>query len=164
MKEILKSQFLASLEMLKQAITECPDSLWNAKEHKNRFWHVAYHALFYTHLYLQPTLDDFAPWEKHREEYRSLSPSKDKVESQTEVEPFTKEDVLKYLAFCQERVEAWLDKLDFDAESGFYWLPFSKLELQLYNIRHIQQHTGELSEKLAAFGDGDVDWVGMKAC
>ena len=163
MKEILKSQFLASLVMLKQAITECPEPLWNAVDQKNRFWHVAYHALFYTHLYLQPSLDDFTPWEKHREEFRSLSPCKDDEENQTESEHYSREDVLEYLAFCQEQVEPWLDNLDFEAESGFYWLPFSKLELQLYNIRHIQQHTGELSEKLAAFGKGDVDWVGMKA-
>jgi len=27
--------------------------------------------------------------------------------------------------------------------SGFDWLPFDKLELQFYNIRHIMQHTGE---------------------
>jgi hypothetical protein len=25
-----------------------------------------------------------------------------------------------------------------EAESGFHWLPFDKLELQVYNIRHIQ--------------------------
>jgi predicted kinase len=40
---------------LKQAIEKCPDALWNDPADKNRFWHVAYHALFYTHLYLQPT-------------------------------------------------------------------------------------------------------------
>jgi hypothetical protein len=27
---------------------------------------IAYHALFYTHLYLQPAEADFVPWEHHR--------------------------------------------------------------------------------------------------
>lgn len=48
------------------------------------------------------------------------------------------------------------------AESGFYWLPFDKLELQFYNIRHIQQHTGEHCERLGAYGEIEVGWVGMK--
>jgi hypothetical protein len=53
--------------------------------------------------------------------------------------------------------------MDLEAESGFYWLPFDKLELQFYNIRHVQQHTGELCERLGAQGEIEVDWVGMKA-
>ncbi len=48
-----------------------------------------------------------------------------------------------------------------DADSGFYWLPFNKFELQLYNIRHIQHHTGQLTDRLrqaamlAFAGSGD---------
>ncbi len=44
-------------------------------------------------------------------------------------------------------------------ESGFFWLPFGKLELQFYNIRHLQHHTGELFERLGAVGV-TLDWVG----
>ena len=29
--------------MLKEAIIACPDSLWNAPEDHNKFWHVVYH-------------------------------------------------------------------------------------------------------------------------
>ncbi len=49
-----------------------------------------------------------------------------------------------------------------NAEPSFYWLSFDKLELQFYNIRHIQQHTGELCERLGAYGEIEVGWVGMK--
>ena len=59
-------------------------------------------------------------------------------------------------------MEEQVDSLDLEAESGFYWLPFDKLELQIYNIRHIQQHTGELCERLGARGDIEVGWVGTK--
>jgi hypothetical protein len=34
--------------------------------------------------------------------------------------------------------------------------------LQFYNIRHVQQHTGELCERLGAKGEVEVDWVGMQ--
>ena len=45
---------------------------------------------------------------------------------------------------------------------GFYWLPFNKLELQFYNIRHIQQHTGELYERLGTRENIELDWVSIQ--
>ena len=75
-KETIKSQYYASLEMLRQAIETCPEALWHGPEHQSPFWQIAYHALFYTHLYLQPTEKDFIPWEKHAEGTRSLGSSK----------------------------------------------------------------------------------------
>ncbi len=51
--QIINSHYQAALEMLKQMIAKCPDSLWNSPADKTRFCHMAYHTLFYTHLYLQ---------------------------------------------------------------------------------------------------------------
>lgn len=67
LKPVIRSQYQASLEMLKQAILKCPESLWDDQEYQNRFWQISYHALFFTHLYLQPSLEAFTPWAKHRE-------------------------------------------------------------------------------------------------
>lgn len=52
-----------------------------------------------------------------------------------------------------------LPAVDLDAASGFHWLPFTKMELQIYSIRHIMMHTGELAEQLGQTGI-QVDWVG----
>jgi hypothetical protein len=158
-KEIIKSQYHASLEMLRQAIVKCPDSLWQSPEHKNQFWHIAYHVIFYTHFYLHPSEKDFIPWEKHRDEYVSLEGSRKGIGGERR---YSKYEILEYLGLCLEQMEEQVDSLDLEAKSGFYWLPFDKLELQLYNIRHVQQHTGELSERLGARGDIEVNWVGMK--
>jgi hypothetical protein len=59
-------------------------------------------------------------------------------------------------------VSEQVPQLNLDAESGFYWLPFDKAELQIYNIRHLQQHAGELMERLGSRAALDVDWVGMQ--
>jgi hypothetical protein len=59
-------------------------------------------------------------------------------------------------------MEELVDSLDFEAESGFSWLPFNKLELQFYNIRHLQQHTGELSERVGTTSEVEVKWIGAK--
>jgi hypothetical protein len=77
-------------------------------------------------------------------------------------EPYGREDLLEYLAFCRQQVAERVPRLDLEADSGFEWLPFSKLELQIYTIRHLQQHTGELMERLAASADVEIHWVAMK--
>jgi len=50
LSEILVSQYQASLEMLKQTITRCPEPLWNSPGDKTKFWHIAYHTLLYPSL------------------------------------------------------------------------------------------------------------------
>ena len=141
----IQSQYLASLGMLKQVIVKCPEALWNAPGNQDRFWRKSYHALFYAHLYLQSAEKDFAPWEKHHDPDGEV--------------PFTKDEVLEYLSFVENQVAHCVPALQLEAESGFHWLPFNKLELQFYNIRHIQQHTGELYERLGTYENIELAWV-----
>ena len=73
-RAVLKSQYRAALQMLRAAVALCPEPLWDDAQDKNRFWHVAYHVLFYTHLYLQDDEAGFRPWAGHRAEYHFLGP------------------------------------------------------------------------------------------
>jgi hypothetical protein len=66
------------------------------------------------------------------------------------------------LSFVQEQVTKCVPQLSLDDDSGFYWLPFNKLELQIYTIRHIQQHAGELMERLGVLAGIEINWVGTK--
>jgi hypothetical protein len=159
LKETIKSQYYASLEMLRIVIRECPEMLWTSTEYGNPTWQTAFHVLFYTHLYLHPHEEDFVPWEKHKDELVSLSGAED---SKSMVEPYTQEELLAYTELILQQVEEQVDRMDLKAESGFYWLPFDKLELQFYNIRHVQHHTGELSERIGAIGENEFRWVKMK--
>ncbi|NLS76401.1 MAG: DinB family protein [Chloroflexi bacterium] len=149
------SQFLAALEMLKNAMAACPGDLWDRPADRNRLWHVAYHALFYVHLYLQKTRESFRPWAKHRKGCERL----DHPTADLGLEPYSQADLLEYLELCRQEVKDQLAQLEPDAPSGFHWLPFSKLEAHLYNMRHLQQHTGELMERLGQAGVKVVDWV-----
>jgi DinB superfamily len=151
-KGVIQSQYLAALEMLAGVVNQCPESLWEDQNYKNQFWQVAYHALFYTHLYLQPSEGTFVPWAKHRAGNNRMEEAG---------EPYTKAEILEYFDVCRKQVSEQVPILEFDGPSGFYWLPFNKLELQFYNIRHIQQHCGELCERLGVMENIEVDWVGM---
>jgi hypothetical protein len=162
-QEIIKSQYRASLAMIGQAIAECSDALWDDPTCKNRFWHIAYHALFYTHLYLQDSGKDFVPWSKHRQEYEFLGPVPWPPHKEPNIgEPYTKQEVLEYLDVCQNEVEGRVSSLDLEAASGFDWLPFGKLELQFYNIRHLQLHIGQLIDRLRNQQATGIAWVGSR--
>jgi hypothetical protein len=155
-KSILKSQYRASVQMLRKTVVNCSESLWNDDKYQNRFWQIAFHAVFYTHFYLHATEDDFVPWGKHKDSLVSLG-------EYSGEEAYTKAEILEYLDTLDEKLDDLVDALQLEAESGFNWLPFSKLELQLYNIRHMQLHTGELCERLGRAGEIEIPWVGMAA-
>lgn len=153
-------QYRAALEMLGNAVRQCPESAWLDASFPNKYWHLAYHALFYTHLYMQESEADFTPWRKHRPDYQFLGttpwPPYDRPKIET---PYNKEDILEFHQFCSEEIEVRLRSMDFSAPSGFHWLPVNKLELQLYNLRHLQHHTGQLVERLRSANNIGIAWV-----
>ena len=159
-REAIVSQYLGALAMVEESIRRCPLDLWQAAPATGRFWQIAYHALFYTQLYLQESEQTFHPWQGHRAESQYLGPVGWDNNRLPEIgEPYTQEEMLEYVAFCREEVERRLHDIDFGAPSGFDWLPFNKLELQVYNIRHLQQHIGELDARLSERGI-ETGWVG----
>jgi hypothetical protein len=159
---IIRSQYLATLAMLQQAVEKCPDELWNYADDKVKFWHIAYHSLFYTHLYLANTGGEFVPWAKHRADYAYMGPIFWENNRLPKIgEPYQKTEILEYVAFCRQQVNQLVPTLDLAAPSGFDWLPMTKFELQIYNIRHLQQHAGELMERLGSRANVEVNWVGM---
>jgi hypothetical protein len=158
--EALGRQYHAALSALGNAAKQCPESAWLDSRYPNRFWHLAYHAHFYTHLYLQQSEKEFIPWRGHRPDYQFLGPTPwppfEKPKSDI---PYSKEEVLDYNQFCRVEVETRLRSMSLSAPSGFHWLPCNKLELQLYNLRHLQHHTGQLIDRMRnEYGIG-VAWV-----
>ena len=163
-RAVVQSQFHAALDMLRQTVERCPDSLWLATGDKPAFWRVAYHALFFVHLYAQPDAAAFTEWDRHRLDHQQLGPPPWAPDQQPRIgEPYTQHDVGDYIAFCRAQIDAHTASLDPLAPSGFDWLPMNKLELQLYSIRHLQNHVGELSGRLDREANIQVDWVGQKA-
>lgn len=143
---VIQSQYLSALAMLKQAIRKCPQAIWDASQDKDKSWFKAFHALYYAHLYLQPTRKEFVRWRGHGKP--------------TSSPPLSKEEVLEYLAFVEQEVLRRLPLTDLEAQdSGFRGIRVDKLELQFVNIRHIQQHTGELYERLGARRNITLDWA-----
>jgi hypothetical protein len=152
MRQALKGQYHAGLAMLREAVERFPDLAWLDSTPRNPAWKLAYHALYYTHLYLMPDEAAFRAWEGH-----AGLPDQDVPEG---VAPYARQQALAYLTFCDDLVDGAVDILDLESPAcGFHWYAVPKLEHQLINLRHLQQHTGQLQDRLRAVADVGVQWV-----
>ncbi len=156
-KSALKGQYHAGLAMLRETVELCPEDLWFSGAHPRNYWRIAYHATFYTHLYMAQSEESFRKWEKGRDECRSLAQGPEGVDA------YSKADILEYIDWLNSNVDAGVDALDLDAlETGFSWYQnMPKLDHQLMNLRHLQGHVGQLSELLMAKGI-ETTWMGCR--
>jgi hypothetical protein len=155
----LKSQYDASLAMLEEVIDRCPEHIWFATDSRNRFWHIVYHALFYTHLYLHRSEEEFRPLALHQPAARLLDGSpREATDELMVLNPYSKEQMLDYLALCRADIDTRIPNEVLSAASGFDWLSMNRFELHLYNIRHLQHHCGQLTDRLRNAADIGIAW------
>src|SRR5678815_260084 len=110
LRATLKSQYHAALAMLRETIERCPDEVWLNKDHKNAFWQIAYHSLFFAHLYMQPNPEAFRPWEHHQADVQNPDGLAGRPDPNSKLrlipKPYTKSEVLAYWSLCDEMVDS----------------------------------------------------------
>jgi len=155
----LRRQYHGALAMLRQAIEECPDQMWDDTEANDvAFWQVAYHTLYFTHLYLHRTIEEFRPWSRHRNTHHDLPWPPDAGARITD--PYTRPQILEYWAIVDGYVDGAVERMDLGAPSGIPWhAEMNKFEHQLHNLRHIAHHTGILSGRIRAETGKVIAWV-----
>ncbi len=156
LKTSIWQQFGAAIDMLDDAINLCPDHLWTAvlwkdpdAEEYGQFWFVAYHTLFWLDLYLTGYSDGFAPPAPFM---RGKLPEK----------PYTKDQIRAYLDQCRSKCQATIEALTDERarqRCTFDWVEASFLEMQLYNMRHVQEHAAQLNLLLGNHNVLGLDWV-----
>lgn len=153
-RQILCAQFEASLGMLDDCIQHCPPAHWHQKIANMEFGYVPYHTLCYVDLYLSLSLAEFQLREFHNEhDENRFRPKADC--------PITQELVSDYLQVCLQKMRETIaaeTEASLNLRADFDWLePFTRGELHLYSIRHIQHHTGALSAYLRRL-DINLKW------
>ncbi len=164
MKMEIISQYKASLKMLLNTIDLCPASLWDGKEYENTFWCIVYHTLFYRALYLAKSPSNFSTWTRHIENYNNLGKFTHDNKPIVVKVVYSKNDLKKYLEIIVDRVEKSINEMEDKKRSKFHWIPGTEVERHLYNIRHIQHHTGQLIERLhinGIKGIKGIKWEGV---
>jgi hypothetical protein len=147
----LWKQFGASLDMFENALVKCPGSLW---DDDNKFWYNAYHTLFYTDYYLTTEPDNFHPPEPYTLSEFTADEMPDRV--------YTKEQLIAYTQHCREKCRLLIAGLSGEkAEARWInqWKNHSLFEILIYNMRHVQHHTGQLNMMLGQIDHDLPVWV-----
>lgn len=158
LKTIIWQQFGAAIDMLDNALRACPDQLWRERVWNDptdapeytEFWFSVYHALFWTDFFLSGSPEDFMPPSPF---IRGKLPEK----------PYTKEELQAYLDHCRQKCYATFETLTDEKANQRCEFPWgeevSYAELQLYSMRHEQEHAAQLSLHLGHKVGSAPDWV-----
>jgi hypothetical protein len=161
-REILWSQLGAAIDTLDNALVACPDALWRERLWRipadqsippelAEFWYLAYHTLFWLDLYCSGSAEGFAPPPPITLE--ELDPS-----GKTPERPFTREELRAYLAYARQKCHTTIETIADERAAQTVDFPWAKkwavryVELQLYNMRHVQEHAAQLSLMLGQHG------------
>lgn len=165
-------QFGAAIDTLENALLACPDSLWEARLWNTppppwfpaqfaEFWYVTFHALVWLDLYLAGVPEvEFAPPAPFPQG------EIDSIEAMPE-QPYTREELHTYLVSLRQKCHTQFLQLSDEQARRPVEYPWSKgqpmsyLELQLYNLRHLQEHAAQLSLFLGqhAIPSANLEWV-----
>ncbi len=160
-------QFAAAIQMLRLAIEACPEKLWDDRSEGSPFWHLAYHALFFTDLYLSRDEKSFQSRTFHEDKAHFLPGDYQDFAGivGTPERAFTREQLLEHadlcLGKCQETFEALTEERALE-RCGFWWYELNVGEFLLNNLRHTQHHAGQLALLLRRRADIGVDWLGTE--
>jgi hypothetical protein len=148
-------QFGAAIDMMENALRDCPPKVWGDRPGYFEFWCIAFHTLFFLDYYLSDRAEGFAPPDPFT--LSELDPAgvlPDRV--------YTRDELLAYLRHGREKCRARIAGLTEASASerpAFGDLDLPWLELLLYNMRHVQHHTAQLNLLLRQGVDGAPRWV-----
>lgn len=153
------AQFGAAIDMLENAIVACPESQWGGPDDWQAFWYLASHTLFWLDHYLSES----------PERHRPPAPfGLEELDPAGVLPPrvYSKDELLGYLAYGRAKARAAMAALTDERAAGPCAFPrrdCSVLELHLYNLRHVQHHTGQLQLLLRQAGVTPPRWVSRGA-
>lgn len=151
--DILTSQYSASLGMLRNALEKVPDEQWNTEEYNNPNWQIIYHVLWATKTYLGANIESYIAFKNAIEGAESLGGKQDweNPEEEIKVDGFhSKSEIISFINDIESNLQQNIEELALEEYSGFEWYLYTRLELHINNIRHIQHHTAEIIERLKA--------------
>jgi len=147
---MLWRQFAIAIDMLGDALRDCPDDLWEknlwsdqpdqwVSEGFSTFWYLAYHTLFWLDLYLTGAEEGFVPPEPF-----------DLVEMEANERlprTYSREELLGYLNYCRQKCQDTISGLSTEQAYQLCRFPWGEVpfgELLLYTMRHVQEHAAHL--------------------
>lgn len=161
LKEAIFNQFGASIDMLINAISNCPDHYFLSQK---RFYYIAYHSTIFLDYYLTLPPSDFTPilpFSQMNEEEKPSEAIGDLIPNKI----YTKHELIEYIKSSRAKFKDIIDGLtDEKLSEGFIEgneegdMNYSLIEILLYNLRHTQHHIGQLNILLKQDFDKHIEW------
>jgi len=164
---VIGRQFAAAIQMMRAAIESCPDALWDDRAEGSPFWHLAYHALYFTDFYLSDEERVFEARDDHRDkahflpgDYREFGGIVTTPES-----AYSRDRLLDYADHCLRKCDETFANLSSERalqRCGFWWYELNIGEFLINNLRHAQHHAGQLALLVRRRADVGIEWLGTR--
>lgn len=154
----LHHQYEASIEMIRNALSACPDDQWTTEINGIPFWHIAYHIIFFLDLYSGDSkeLQESFVCPSFAEEgnfFLGERPSS----------IFTKVELVDYLNVAEQKSISIIKNLNakqLTRPSAVEWKPGRTVfELLCENLRHMHHHIGQLHFILRVDSKSVPKWI-----
>lgn len=148
--EMLWRQFEVAITEFGKALSNCPDELWERKLWTDQadqwvaagfsaFWYLGYHTLFWLDLYLTGAEEGFAP--PHPFDLVEMEANESLPRT------YSRQELLAYWDYCRQKCQETVLNMTTEQAYRICYFPWGQLpfaELQLYNMRHVQEHSAQL--------------------
>jgi len=171
-KQTLWQNFGAAIDMLKNAISACPDELWHSE---TKFFYLSYHTVIFLDYYLTIPARDFRPTLPY-----TITPEIElpagAVDDVIPNENYSKQEMLSYLlsirakgkelithATAHKLTARWIDEADIHLHGlcPSIVVNYTVLEILFYNLRHVQHHVAQLNLLLRQKTGAAPDWISL---
>ena len=160
LKEVFANQFHAALCTLSECIDRCPDAAWKSKIVNLEFSQVAFHTLIFADYYLGEGDETFRRQPFHLDNQGRFG-EYEEFEDRVPVTLYEPPFIQAYVAHCRAKSSATIateTAESLSAKSPFPRLAFSRAEVHVHNIRHIQHHAAQLILRLRRDYQQDMPW------
>jgi hypothetical protein len=160
-KEIVWNQFGASIDMLINVVSSCPENYF---EQNPRFYFVTFHSTIFLDYYLTIPPCDFSPLLSFTHKEQKERP-KEAIDNIIPDKIYSNQEVVDYLKHSREKCRQLIESLTeenfnqrFKEGDELNDMDYSILEILLYNMRHTQHHTAQLNILLRQDFDKHMEW------
>lgn len=159
-KALLDNQYAAALCTLNSCIDGCPDDAWEGLVVEHSYCETVFHTLFFCDVYLGKDEDAFRREPFHAENTEFFRDYEELQDRKPEL-LYDKPGVRRYMSYVRERASAVIaaeTAESLNGPSGFDRRDFTRAELHLMNIRHVQHHAAALGLKLRLERAHGIPW------
>ena len=168
--ECLWKNFGASIDMFRDAVQLCPDTLWQSE---GKFYYLTYHTLIFLDYYLSVPVISFKPLLPYAICAETELPDQ-AVDDVLPCKSYSREEVLLFLRqirnkchdlimdSSEEKLNSrWIDPAEIDLHGLCPSVVenYTLLEILFYNFRHVQHHVAQMNFILRKEIDRTPDWI-----